>query len=93
MSRSGFCLFVYFDMSSSSGVSWVLVVLLGIKLWAFGKLSTVALSDSVKPIYFFIVLANFFDYASSCCISSLEIKVLLEDWSGIFELTVLYKEN
>lgn len=54
-------------------------------------MSTVALSDSVKPIYFFIVLADFFDYANSCCISSLEIKVLLEDWSGIFELTVLIR--
>lgn len=75
-------------MSSSPGVSYVLVVTLGIELWAFG---TVALSDSVKPMYFFIILANCFDYANFCCIYSLKVKVFLEDWSGNFELTVLIR--
>lgn len=50
-----------------------------------------ALSYAVQPSCFFMIHVNFFDCGNFCCVHSLESEVFLEDWSGIFELTVLIR--
>lgn len=66
-------------------------MVLGIKLWAFGKLSTVALSCSVKALYFFYYTCKLFLIMINFCGIHLLVIEVFFDYSGIFQLTVLIR--